>query len=85
MQSNCRKPVFIVAFEYQHHTVAAADAGVSEHICHLVAVFFNIRKSEDVLFPFHVAPYERALVRGFLRCFIDNIVAEVKIVGIVKR
>ena len=42
--ANCRKPIFIVALQNQHNTVAVTDSRTAKHICHLIAVFFYICK-----------------------------------------
>ena len=44
VQSNCRKPIFIVPFQNQHNAVAVTDSRILKYIRHLVAVFLYICK-----------------------------------------
>ena len=84
MQGHCRKPVFIVALQDQHHPVPAADSRRLKHIRHLIAELPDIREGKDMLLSLRVAPYQRPFLRFLLCCPVHHVIAEVEIIRIIQ-
>lgn len=84
-ECRCDEPELVVTTDDDHDHIALVNAERFEEICRLVRPRFHVRKGEDVFLAFWVAPDHgtaRGIVYGYI---IDDVIAEVEGIGIVKR
>lgn len=79
------EPELVVTSDDDHDHVALADAERFEEVCRLIRPGLHVREGEDMLLAFRIAPDHctaGGVVHGYV---VDDVIAEVEGIGIVKR
>ena len=77
------EPELVVAAQDDKDVITAPDTLIDQEVCRLVGPALHIGERENVLLALGVAPNHRTAVGVVHRDVIDDVVAEVEIVGIV--
>ena len=76
------EPELVVAAQHDKDVIAALDALIDQEVRRLVGPALHVREREDVLLALGIAPNHRAAVGVVHRDVVDDVVAEVEVVGI---
>ena len=71
-----------MAAQHDKDVIAALDALIDQEVRRLVGPALHVREREDVLLALGIAPNHRAAVGVVHRDVVDDVVAEVEVVGI---
>ena len=77
------EPELIVAAQHDEDVITALDALIDQEVRRLVGPALHVGEREDVLLAFGIAPDHRTAIRVIYRDVVDDVVAEVEVVGIV--